>query len=97
MTDYDLAKVSHHHHCVNEIYICLCLPKSTIWSFPFRYARPVRAKHKIVSRDDYRVFEDQELFDELETLEEFLWGSERNCVSRFNAQFQTTHQLSKKQ
>jgi DNA polymerase III epsilon subunit-like protein len=49
------------------------------------------------SDDDYLTIEDQELLDELETLEEFLRRSERKWVNRFIAQFQLTRQLSEKQ
>lgn len=46
---------------------------------------------------DYQSVEDQELFDELKTLEEFLGRSQRLWVGRFKAYFGKTHRLSEKQ
>ena len=46
---------------------------------------------------DYQSVEDQELFDELETLKEFLARSQRLWVGRFKAYFRKTRRLSEKQ
>jgi DNA polymerase-3 subunit epsilon len=46
---------------------------------------------------DYQSFEDQDLFDELETLKEFLGRSQRLWLGRFKAYFRRSHRLSERQ